>query len=151
MKGREGGRGGEGPEQARLPRHVTFSDEPPPVTKKRPTYHSGPLESKHGSWTLTDKEAEAESSSFHEERLQVKEKPKEENSSQRRTLQDTPSARSTTRNVRRVLGTRQGGGDAHASEVAGQSEGRHGPQQAGREKSVARVVRSWGLGRRVGV
>ena len=58
------------------PRHVTFSDEPPPVTKKRPTYHSGPLESKHGSWTLTDKE-KAESS-FYEQRLQVKEKPKEE-------------------------------------------------------------------------
>ena len=58
------------------PRHVTFSDEPPPVTKKRPTYHSGPLESKHGSWTLTDKE-KAESS-FYEQRLAVKEKPKEE-------------------------------------------------------------------------
>ena len=58
------------------PRHVTFSDEPPPVTKKRPTYHSGPLESKHGSWTLTDKE-KAESS-FYEQRLADKEKPKED-------------------------------------------------------------------------
>ena len=57
-------------------RHVTFSDEPPPVTKRRPTYHSGPLESKHGSWTLTDEERAK--SSFHEERLAVKEKPKEE-------------------------------------------------------------------------
>ena len=57
------------------PRHVTFSDEPPPVTKRRPTYHSGPLESKHGSWTLTDEERAK--SSFHEERLAVKEKPKE--------------------------------------------------------------------------
>ena len=57
-------------------RHVTFSDEPPPVTKKRPTYHSGPLESKHGSWTITDKERKE--SSFYEERLKVREKPTED-------------------------------------------------------------------------
>ena len=56
-------------------RHVTFSDEPPPVTKKRPTYHSGPLESKHGSWTITDKERKE--SSFFEERLKVVEKKEE--------------------------------------------------------------------------
>ena len=29
-------------EESQLSRHVTFSDEPPPATKKRPTYHSGP-------------------------------------------------------------------------------------------------------------
>ena len=57
-------------------RHVTFSDEPPPPTQRRPTYHSGPLESKHGSWTITDKERKE--SSFYEERLKVQEKPKEE-------------------------------------------------------------------------
>ena len=57
-------------------RHVTFSDEPPPVTKRRPTYHSGPLESKHGSWTITDKERKE--SSFFEERLKVREEPKDD-------------------------------------------------------------------------
>jgi hypothetical protein len=61
---------------AEAPRHVTFSDEPPPSRPSRPTYHSGPLESKHGSWTLTDKEKAQ--SSFYEQRLQVQEKPKEE-------------------------------------------------------------------------
>ena len=55
------------------PRHVTFSDEPPP-SQRSAHLPLGTARVKHRSWTLTDEERAK--SSFHEERLAVKEKPK---------------------------------------------------------------------------